>query len=262
MSRKDIIMIRQKELKRLQVIHRVLKAEITQAEASEILSLSERQIRRIVSRIRQEGDIGIIHKSRGKESSRKLSRKLTDRIVYLYQQKYQGFGPTLFCEKLAEEEDIHISDETTRKLLIESGLWEVNRKRKAHRQWRQRKEHCGEMVQMDGSHHDWFEGRGPECVLMAYIDDATNRVYCRFYEYEGTIPAMDSFKRYIMRYGIPMSIYFDRHTTYKSSSEAYDRGRDKRRGTTKRIWQGIGRTRGTEEICLFTPGKRQDREAI
>ncbi len=75
------------------------------------------------------------------------------------------------------------------------------------------------MVQMDGSHHDWFEGRGPECVLMAYIDDATNRVYCRFYEYEGTIPAMDSFKRYIKKYGIPMSIYFDKHTTYKSTAE-------------------------------------------
>lgn len=219
MSRKDIIMIRQKELKRLHVIHRVLNAEITQAEASEILSLSERQIRRIVSRIRQEGDTGIIHKSRGKESNRKLPKKLIERVVYLYQQKYQGFGPTLFCEKLAEEDSIHISDETARKLLIEERLWEVNRKRKTHRQWRQRKEHCGEMVQMDGSRHDWFEGRGSECVLMAYIDDATNRVYCRFYEYEGTMPAMDSFKRYIRRYGIPMSIYFDRHTTYKSPAE-------------------------------------------
>lgn len=219
MSGKDIIMIRQKELKRLHVIHRVLNGEITQAEASEILSLSERQIRRIVSRIRQEGDIGIIHKSRGKESSRKLPEKLTERVVYLYQQKYQGFGPTLFSEKLAELEDIHISDETARKWLIEAGQWERGRKKRQHRQWRQRKEHSGEMVQMDGSHHDWFEGRGPECVLMAYIDDTTNRVYCRFYEYEGTIPAMDSFKRYIKKYGIPMSIYFDKHTTYKSTAE-------------------------------------------
>ncbi|MCL4537443.1 MAG: ISNCY family transposase [Nitrospirae bacterium] len=219
MSGKDIIMIRQKELRRLHVIHRVLDGEITQVKASEMLSLSERQIRRIVKRIGQEGDIGIAHKSRGKESSRKLPEKLTERVVYLYQQKYQGFGPTLFSEKLAELEDIHISDETARKWLIEAGLWEVNRRQRTHRQWRQRKEHYGEMVQMDGSHHDWFEGRGPECVLMAYIDDATNRVYCRFYEYEGTIPAMDSFKRYIKKYGIPMSIYFDKHTTYKSTAE-------------------------------------------
>ncbi len=219
MSRKDIIMIRQKELKRLHVIHRVLNGEITQAEASDILSISGRQTRRIISRIRQEGDIGIVHKSRGKESNRKLPKKLTDRVVYLYQQKYQGFGPTLFCEKLAELEDIHISDETARKWLIEAGHWEKGRKKRQHRRWRQRKEHYGEMLQMDGSHHDWFEGRGTECVLMAYIDDATNRVYCRFYEYEGTIPAMDSFKRYIKKYGIPMSIYFDKHTTYKSPAK-------------------------------------------
>jgi len=219
MSGKDIIMIRQKELRRLHVIHRVLDGEITQVKASEMLSLSERQIRRIVKRIGQEGDIGIVHKSRGKESSRKLPEKLTERVVYLYQQKYQGFGPTLFSEKLAELEDIHISDETARKWLIEAGQWEKGRKKRQHRQWRQRKEHYGEMVQMDGSHHDWFEGRGPECVLMAYIDDATNRVYGKFYEYEGTIPAMDSFKRYIKKYGIPMSIYFDKHTTYKSTAE-------------------------------------------
>ena len=219
MSGKDVIMIRQKELRRLQVIHRVLDGEITQVKASEMLSLSERQIGRIVKRISEEVGSGIVHKSRGKESNRKLPKKLTDRVVRLYQQKYHGFGPTLFCEKLAELEDIHISDETARKWLIEADCWKERRKHKTHRQWRPRKQHFGEMVQMDGSHHDWFEGRGFECVLMAYIDDATNRVYCRFYEYEGTIPAMDSFKRYIKKYGIPMSIYSDKHTTYKSTAE-------------------------------------------
>jgi hypothetical protein len=85
-----------------------------------------------------------------------------------------------------------------------------------HRQWRERKDRYGEMLQMDGSHHDWFEGRGPKCVHMAYIDDATGRVYGRFYDYEGTIPAMDSFTRYITKYGLPLSIYLDRHTTYAS----------------------------------------------
>lgn len=219
MAGKDIIMIRQKELKRLQVIHMVLEGEITQVKASEMLSMSVRQIRRIVNRIREEGNSGIIHKSRGKESSRKLPKKLTERVVYLYQQKYQGFGPTLFCEKLGDVEGIDISDETARKMLIEAGLWGKNRRQRTHRPWRQRKGHCGEMVQMDGSHHKWFEDRGDECVLMAYIDDATSKAYFRFYEYEGTIPAMDSFKRYIRRYGIPMSIYFDRHTTYKSTRE-------------------------------------------
>jgi len=219
MAERGIIMVRQKELKVLHVIHKVIEGDITQVRAAEIISLSERQIRRIVKRILEEGDGSIQHRSRGKESNRQKPKKLKERIIKLYQEKYKGFGPTLAAEKLLEIDAIEISDETLRLWLIAAGEWQKKRKRKAHRQWRARKEHCGEMLQMDGSVHDWFEGRGPKCVLMAYIDDATSRVYGRFYEYEGTIPAMDSFKRYIRKYGIPMSVYFDRHTTYKSPSE-------------------------------------------
>lgn len=219
MAEKEIIMAKQKELKRLYIIHKAIEGAITQAEAARHTGLSERQIRRIVERIRQEGDKGIVHKSRGRESNRKKPQKVKDRFIGLYREKYLGFGPTLTAEKLAEVDTIELSDETVRKWLIEAGLWQEKRKRSVHRQWRQRKEHCGEMVQLDGSHHDWFEGRRAKCVLMAYIDDATSRVYGRFYEYEGTIPAMDSFKRYIKKYGIPMSLYFDRHTTYKSPSD-------------------------------------------
>jgi len=219
MAERGIIMIRQKELKVLHVIHKVIEGEITQVRAAEIISLSERQIRRIVKRILEEGDGSIQHRSRGRESNRQKPKKIKERIIKLYQEKYKGFGPTLAAEKLFEIDAIQISDETLRLWLIDAGEWQKKRKRKAHRQWRARKEHCGEMLQMDGSVHDWFEGRGAKCVLMAYIDDATSRVYGRFYEYEGTIPAMDSFKRYIRKYGIPMSVYFDRHTTYKSPSE-------------------------------------------
>lgn len=219
MAEKDIIMLRQKELKRLHVIHKIIQGELTQGNAAELISLSERQIRRIVRRIEQEGDEGIRHKSRGRQSNRKTPKKLRERIVGLYRQKYQGFGPTLASEKLLEIDCIEISRETVRNLLIDSGDWQKDRKRRKHRQWRQRKEHKGEMVQMDGSHHDWFEGRGPRCVLMAYIDDATGRVSGRFYEYEGTIPALDSFRRYIRKYGLPMKLYLDKHTTYKSTAK-------------------------------------------
>lgn len=219
MAGKDIIMARQKELKRLHVIHKALEGAITQAEAARLTGLSERQIRRIVKRIQQEGDSGIVHKSRGIQSNRSKPQKLKDRMAELYRQKYMGFGPTLTAEKLSEADGINLSDETVRKWLIEAGLWQKKRKHKTHRQWRPRKEYSGEMVQMDGSHHKWFEDRGNECALMAYIDDATNKTYFRFYEYEGTIPAMDSFLRYIRKNGIPMSIYFDRHTTYKSPAE-------------------------------------------
>ena len=191
MAERDIIMARQKELKVLHVIHKVIEGEVTQGLAAEMISLSERQIRRIVKRIREEGDGGIQHRSRGRQSNRLKPKKLKERIIKLYQQKYKGFGPTLAAEKLSEIDAIQISDETLRLWLIDAGQWQKKRKRKAHRQWRPRKANCGEMLQMYGSKHDWFEGRGPKCVLMAYIDDATNRVYGRFYEYEGTIPAMD-----------------------------------------------------------------------
>jgi hypothetical protein len=137
-------------------------------------------------------------------------------VIALYQQNYEGFGPTLAQEKLLERDGIRISDETLRIWLMEAGLWKKKRKGKTHRQWRPRKERYGEMIQVDGSHHDWFEGRGPSCVFMGYIDDATGKVYGRFYEYEGTIPAMDSFMRYIRKYGIPISLYMDKHSTYKS----------------------------------------------
>ncbi len=187
---------------------------MTQREAAGLISLTERQIRRIVKRIREEGDVGILHRSRGRPSNRKLPFK--ERIVDLYRKHYPDFGPTLFTEKLAEREGITVGRESVRTWLIEAGQWKKHRKRKTHRQWRERKDHYGEMLQMDGSHHDWLEGRGPACVLMGYIDDATGKAYGRFYDYEGTIPAMDSFGRYITEYGLPMSVYLDRHTTYAS----------------------------------------------
>jgi len=217
MAGEDIIMVTQEELKKLHIIRKALDGRIKQIEAADILSLSDRQIRRLTTRVRQEGDSGIAHKSRGKESNRRLPEKVRKKIVKLYRQKYNGFGPTLLSEKLFEE-DIKISDETLRLWLIETGDIKKSRKRKRHRQWRERKAHFGEILQMDGSHHDWLEGRCPEIVLMGCIDDATNKIFGRFYEYEGTLPAMDCFKRYTGLYGLPVSVYLDRHTTYQSNA--------------------------------------------
>lgn len=220
MAGKDGIVVRQEELKRLHVIRNVLEGRIRQREAAELLSLSTRQIRRMVKRIRGEGERGIVHRLRGKASNRKTPEEIQQRAIELYRSTYSDFGPTLASEKLLERHGIGISDETLRKWLLQTGDWKPIRKRKKHRRWRERKGHQGEMVQMDGSHHGWFEQRGPECVLMSYIDDATGRVFARFYDYEGTVPAMESFKRYARRYGLPMRIYFDKHTTYKSTAKA------------------------------------------
>lgn len=164
----------------------------------------------------RSGDQGVIHKARGKESNRKIPQDVKNTILSLYTEKYHDFGPTFACEKLLELDGIRISYETLRKWLCEGKPTTKRRKRQSHRKWRERKACFGAMVQIDGSHHDWLEGRGPELVLMAYIDDATSTVFARFYDYEGTMPAMDSFKRYVKKYGFPQSVYLDRHSTYKS----------------------------------------------
>lgn len=219
MSGKDIIMMSEEERKRLHLIHKILEGELKQVEATDILGLSYRHTNRIVNKVKAGGDHEIVHKQRGKPSNRRIPEETKEKAISLYREKYQGFGPLLASEKLLEKGKIKISDETLRKWLIQSGDWKKKRKKKAHRKWRERKAHYGEMIQMDGSHHDWFEGRGAKCVLMAYIDDATGTVYARFCEYEGTLPAMESFKGYIETYGLPLNIYTDRHTTYKSNGK-------------------------------------------
>lgn len=219
MAGEDIIRMSLREVKRLKVIQEVIEKQITQRVAASMIGLSERQVRRLVRVVREEGERGVIHRLRGRFSNRKIPAEVKAKALMLYRGRYTGFGPTLASEKLGELDGIKLSDETLRKWLMEAGLWQRRRKRSKHRQWRQRKECFGEMVQMDGSHHNWLEDRGPELVLMAYIDDATNNVFARFYDYEGTIPAMDSFKCYARKYGLPISIYLDRHTTYKSNKK-------------------------------------------
>lgn len=219
MAGKDIIEMSRRELSRLHIIKQALEKKLTQAKAGDLTGLSAWQIRRISSRIRNEGDTGICHRSRGRPSNHQIPKKIKDKVIKLCRKRYVGFGPTFASEKLLERDGIKVSDETLRLWFKEAAVSYQGRKGRKHRQWRERKEHVGELVQMDGSHHDWFEGRGPKCVLMAYIDDAAGGVYARFYDHEGTYPAMDSFWRYIEQYGIPQSVYLDRHTTYKSTAK-------------------------------------------
>lgn len=213
---KGIIIMRQGELRRLSVIEKVLAGTITQIEAAGLLSISDRQIRRIIKRVCKEGSEGIIHKSRGKPSHRAISKKIRQKVLKLCREKYEGFNPTFAAEKLLELDGIQISRETVRIWFIEEKIPYEVRKARPHRAWRERKHYFGEMVQVDGSDEAWFEGRGPRCILLGYIDDATNNVFARFYEYEGTIPAMDSFKHYGQKYGLPLRVYIDRHSTYKT----------------------------------------------
>jgi hypothetical protein len=218
--KKDIITMSKKEFKRLPILHKVMERRLTQVKAAEMLDLSDRQIRRIILKIKNSGDQAIAHRNRGKESPFKIPREEEDRIVSILEKRYFDFGPTFASEKLLECEGIKISKEKIRQLMIHHDLDYPDRKKKGKvHQWRERKHHRGEMVQMDGSDHDWLESRGPRLILMGYIDDASNEIYGRFYEYEGTFSAMDSFKRYIIKYGIPFSFYVDRHSAYKTTRQ-------------------------------------------
>jgi len=219
MVREETVQMSVQELKRVHVIRQAMNKALRQREAGEVLGLTARQVRRLIQRVRAEGDAGLVHRSRGTPSNRRYRPALKARVLRLYAKHYRDFGPTLAAEKLAEQQGIMLSAETLRQWLRATGVTHFQRRKRPHRAWRARKAHVGELVQLDGSHHDWFEGRGPRCVLMAYIDDASSRVCARFYEYEGTIPARDSFERYVRRYGVPHSVYTDKHTTYCALGE-------------------------------------------
>lgn len=216
MVREDRVIMSVKELRRVHVIRQTREKKLTQVQAGTVLGLTPRHIRRLIERVEQAGDQGLAHRGRGKPSNRRIPETVKAKGLKLYAQRYGDFGPTLAAEKLAECHGITVSAETVRGWLRDTGVDHFTRRKRPHRAWRERKAHVGELVQLDGSHHDWFEGRGSRCVLMAYIDDASSRVYARFYAYEGTIPALDSFTRYVRRYGVPLAIYADKHTTYQS----------------------------------------------
>lgn len=245
MKNEEGILVKVRELKRLKVIEQVIEKRIKQKEAEALLRLSVRQVRRLVECVKKDGLKGLIHKLRGKISNRRHEEKHREKVLELCRTKYEGFGPTLAQEKLEELEKLYINRETLRQWMLKEGLWELERKGRKHREWRERKACVGEMIQVDGSHHDWVEGRGPALVLMGYIDDADSDVFAWFYDYEGTMPAMDSFYRYTKRKGLPHSIYIDRLKAYnggegKLTLEEELEGRDKSVSQFERALEELG----------------------
>ena len=214
--REELITLTKKEVERLGVIRRVMKRELRQKAAAQMLGLSTRQVRNLVRKVEHEGARGLAHGNRGKPSPKRMDPELVDRIVGLVKTRYKGFKPKFAAEKLSKKEKIRVSDEKMRRIMIEAKLWHVRRHQTEVHPWREPKAHFGEMVQMDGSHHDWLERRGPKMVLMGMVDDARNRFYGRFYDYEGVYPAMNVLEGWIRRYGLPQSLYVDKHSTYKT----------------------------------------------
>jgi hypothetical protein len=182
--------------------------------ASGLMKVSLRQARRLWQRFQARGAGGLVHKLRGRRSNRRMPEDLRDRIFKRHQERYADFGPTFACEKLALD-GLACHPDTLTALLKEHHVWQRQRRHGKHRRQRERRASFGSMLQMDGSHHDWFEGRGAPCVLMVIIDDATNRTYARLYPAETTRAAFDVFGRWVKKHGLPRSLYVDRHSIYR-----------------------------------------------
>lgn len=206
-----------KERNWLVELRKVLEGKETLKDAQRKLGGSYRNAKRKLKRLREEGDGGLVHRSRGRPSNRAKPSELRDLVLGLYRERLMGWGPTLAAEKLGEWGQV-VDHETLRRWLKAEGLWARARKRKAHRRWRAPKEHFGELVQMDGSPHDWF-GTGEMLCLMDLVDDATGRSFALFFPHETTEAAMEVLMGWIGRYGIPCAVYTDHHTIYVTSRE-------------------------------------------
>jgi len=210
-----------REIDKLKVIQNTIDGKLTWPQAAEILSLSERQVGRLCARVREDGNCGVIHGLKGLPSNNKLPEATTREAISLVRLHFTDFGPTLANEHLLDDYEIRVSTNTLRKLMIGAGLYSPKTYKPKHRTWRERRACVGMLVQLDGSEHDWFEGRGPKCALLVFIDDATSRIlYARFITVEDTINLMRCTKAYLKMSGRPVAIYVDKDSIYKINRQA------------------------------------------
>lgn len=206
----------QKERDRLRVVEAIDAKRLTHAEASVQLGVSVRQVKRLVQRVREQGAKGLVSRRRGKPSNRRTDLVERQRIVDLVASQYGDFGPTLASEYLQAHHGFEQSTETLRQWMIDSGLWQARRARnKRVHQLRERRARVGELIQVDGSPHKWFEDRGPYCTLIIFVDDASSRIlYARFEEAETTQAYLHGLRHYVGTLGCPVAFYSDRHSIF------------------------------------------------
>jgi transposase len=225
---RDRVEMSQRERDRLKVLHGIEQGLYSQVKAAELLRLTVRQVRRLQRRLELDGDAGLVHGLRGKASNRREDPKVRKQILQAYRKQFAGFGPTLACEKLAEQ-GLHVSPATLRRWLLAEGLWQRQRRRDVHRQRRPRRACFGELVQMDTSQHEWTEGRGETMVLITMIDDATSRLLARFYPGDTVEAHFDLLERWLHKHGRPLALYTDRHGIF----EAHKKGEPDFAGETQ-----------------------------
>jgi transposase len=212
-----LVQMSTKELSRLEVMQRLSGKRMSQKEAGEILHLGKRQIKRLLESYRKQGAVGLVSKHRGRKGNNRLSESVKKQGLNLLKTKYQGFGPTLAHEKLVEKDKLQLSVESVRKIMIEEGLWKPRKLKKVvTHQMRERRACFGELVQIDGSPHDWFEGRAEACVLLVFIDDATGKlVELQFVDRESFFSYSQAAENYFKRHGKPIAFYSDKHGIFR-----------------------------------------------
>ncbi len=214
-----------RELRRVEVLARVASEELHLVDAARMLGLSYRQTKRIWRRYREEGAASLKHRGAGRQSNRAKPKKFRERVLWLVRKKYSGevgerFGPTLAAEPLASEDKLAMHAETLRRWMLAEGLWSRVRKRRTHRRRREARAHFGELLQLDGSFHEWFEQRGPPGCLMNLVDDATTTTLGRLGKEETIWTAAGVLRRWIEQHGVPLALYTDWKTVYvKEASE-------------------------------------------
>lgn len=210
----------EREVGRLRVLEQVQRGTLKRTEAAQMLQISVRQLRRLERRYQTDGEAGLVHRLRGRTSNRRLDPALALQVQLLVAKHYADFGPTLAAETLAERHGISLSVESVRTLMREAGLWHSKRRRlTAIHPMRERRPRRGELIQIDGSPHGWFEARGPRCTLLVFIDDATSELMAlRFVQAETTTDYLLALREYILAHGLPMCLYSDRHSIFRSSN--------------------------------------------
>ena len=217
-------LMHQKEVKRAQILDLLKVGSISQQEASKRIGISTRQVRRLAKRYQLEGLDGLISKKRGLASNRRLDATLRTSAMAHIGAHYQDFGPTFACEKLAEQHQIKLSVESTRQLMITAGYWKPRKGSKVSvHPMRERRRRLGELIQIDGSPHDWFEGRSAPCTLLVFIDDATGRLtQLRFMPTETTLGYMHVLHDHILAHGVPIALYSDKHSIFRINAKEAD----------------------------------------
>jgi transposase len=213
----DNLLMSAKELNRLDVMQKLSEKRMSQKEAGRILNLGVRQIKRLLKAYRTKGAAGLVSKHRGRKGNNRLSEEVKKKALNLLKTKYKGFGPTLAHEKLVEREKLKLSDESVRQLMIAEELWKPHKaKKEPVHQLRERRACFGELIQIDGSPHDWFEGRAAACVLLVFIDDASGKlVQLRFVESESFFSYCQAAEGYLRQDGKPVAFYSDRHGIFR-----------------------------------------------